>query len=139
MILASGLGLNLNLTLSPRDPLQILTFICLWKRNHRCLDFPVFSTHARKNYYIYQWWIQDFLLSGGGGAWTSDAGTLLVKMYAKMKELGPIRGCVLGTSPRSTNVYYHFFQTTLHQSGLPFQEGHASQFECLDFGALNHI
>ena len=26
------------------------------------------------------------------GAWTSDVGTFLVKMYAKMKELGPIGG-----------------------------------------------
>ena len=38
------------------------------------------------------------------GAWTSNVGTFSLKMYVKMKELGPVGGHVPGTPPRSANA-----------------------------------
>ena len=52
-----------------------------------------------------QWQIQDFLRGGGGPIRGHGHGHFLVKMCAKMKELGPIGGiCLACPPPRSTNV-----------------------------------
>ena len=56
-----------------------------------------------------QWQIQHFLW----GVMDISHGHFLVKMYAKMKELGPIGGCAPSMPPRSTNTSHIFFPINL--------------------------
>ena len=53
-----------------------------------------------------------------GGAWTSNVGRFSVKMYAKMKELGPIGGGVRPARPppRSANEDYMYLVRSVRES-----------------------
>ena len=59
---------------------------------------------------IAQWRMQDFPFGGadplgeGGGVADLPCGRFSVKMYAKMKELGPVWGGMRRAPPRSANA-----------------------------------
>ena len=83
-----------------------------------------FFTYYLKHY-IFQWWIQDFPWGGVDwwGAHAPPTWVLLPKMYAKMKELGPVGGVRRACPPLDLPMssLYMFTQLKLHHGCVHHQ------------------